>query len=579
MLGVVLTGSLTASTTVALAASATLELQPTQGPLGTAITATYTYTPDAGSSCPRASVAFTWDGKDFAAQPLTQTASGCKATLSITPPAGSTAPGGHEVCGIYTQPASPLGPAIPVKACGTFTVTAAATPSPSPAPTVAPTAAPTAAPVATTVPTAAPTTAAVSTPSPAASLTASASPASSSIALTSATPSVSPVVVGGTRGTESPTPPPPTPSDGGGGIAALTDGLLIIRYLPVVAVGVGVLLLGGLIIRYLFGLRGPALSKEMGPDPGGPTDGGGAQGEPQVRDTIWGDTDIDKYDAPMPPAPGIILNTSGGGFIEQSAPVPGAPAGGGAPGPAASAATKYDALTDGLMILRSATPGPGDPAGGKFFPSGVGVPVANDAPIQPTDSAGGNPQGSFKIADNESPRPTDRSMPISVSDVNGDGVPEIDGNGQTDALTDGLLLRTAPGPGGAAGGGGAQGEPSARTSPAQIEAYIPSILPIRAPRPGDPAGGGITAPKPIDSAGGDGVPGEPSVTVPVADSVVEASETVVVPGPGSSDGGTNAPGEATTPTHTGTILNDDGLLANKDGTILNDDGLRGTHLA
>lgn len=322
LLGVVLTGSLTAATVVALAASATLQVVP--GP-GTAFTAIYTYTPDAGAVCPQVLIIFTWDGAEVLgpAQPLINGRSGCQALLSTMPPTGAQ-PGPHAVCGSYTPPSASGGPTTPVKACGTFTGTVAATPSPTPVPTAAP--------VATTAaPTLAPIVAPVSTPSPTAALTPTTSPASSSLPSTSAPPSVSPLLVGGTRGTESTAPSPATPSDGGGGIAALTDGLLIIRYLFGLAVGVGVLLLGGLIIRYLFGLRGASLSTEMAPGVDGPAGGGG---------------------------PGPAGITDGGN-------------------------TSYDALTDGLMILRSTAPGPGGPAGG-------GGAKGEPSPTEPEGSKGGD---------------------------------------------------------------------------------------------------------------------------------------------------------------------------------------------
>lgn len=225
LLGVMLTGSLTTSTVVALAASATLQVVP--GP-GTAFTAIYTYTPDAGADCPQVLIIFTWDGAEVLgpAQPLTNRRSGCQALLSTMPPTGAQ-PGPHAVCGSYTPPAAAGGPATPVKACGTFTVTAAATPSPTPVPTAAP--------VATTAaPTLAPIVVPVSTSSPTAALTPTTNPAAPAIPIISATPSE---------------------SDVGGGRAELTDGLLILRYLFGLAVGGGVLLLGGLIVRYLFGLR------------------------------------------------------------------------------------------------------------------------------------------------------------------------------------------------------------------------------------------------------------------------------------------------------------------------------------
>ena len=247
LLGVVLTGSLTTSTVVALADSATLQVVP--GP-GTAFTAIYTYTPDAGAACPQVLIIFTWDGAEVLgpAQPLTNRRSGCQALLSTMPPTGAQ-PGPHAVCGSYTPPATAGGPATPVKACGTFTVTVAATPTPTPVPTAAP--------VATTAaPTLAPIVAPVSTPSPTAALTPTTNPAAPSIPIISATPSESLLLLGGTRGTESTAPSSATPSDVGGGLAELTDGLLILRYLFGLAVGGGVLLLGGLIIRYLFGLRG-----------------------------------------------------------------------------------------------------------------------------------------------------------------------------------------------------------------------------------------------------------------------------------------------------------------------------------
>jgi hypothetical protein len=136
VLAAVLGGALVLSSASTVAASATLTLAPTHGPVTKNLIATYRVvmrTPCAGLD-----VVFTWDGAPFGTTPLDDT---CTATLTRRPP-GDAKVGSHLVLGEVPRAGCAAAPCEPGRA--TFRVDP--TPKPTPKPTAKPTPKPTARP-------------------------------------------------------------------------------------------------------------------------------------------------------------------------------------------------------------------------------------------------------------------------------------------------------------------------------------------------------------------------------------------------------------------------------------------------